>query len=593
VKEVERLPVEKWFDFEQGIKPEVESDMGWFIDWANRVPMDLRVKAVSKDLGTVFTSALQRDFTIAFEPDSKAVWGTILTVVGEIRSADYRATVVVEPPLVVCDGAGWMQEFSIVFPRRPGEYTCTIRFSSPAEKALRIEPAEIVLKAQVESDMITIAEASPITRDMESEFDSASGARPLMAGGQAYSPDVGQSAAKSGLLFGNVKPGKEYREKVNLYPTENIPLESIRMETNLELLAGLEIRPEFSVLDGALVAEMVLTAAEDCRLPEDSDLRGEISFLSSAGGAEIYPASVPVRITARRPLTVELLELPGSVAEKSSSIEESIFAFAPYLLVLLAGALVAFGTYRGVKRGGLRSPRVFGTLEIVSSMNGKTISYDLQKIGKRGSIMIGSSSNADIILSEPDVDDLHALLVPVVTKAGYMMFVRPLTQSKVFVNGNQYDQPRELNNGDFLAIGSAAFRYKCRSASREAIVEFRDGNSTKGVLMSWDIDEPAFEFLPKNAHSAKLVNFSEIKTISFLSKRSRLSLNRWSKKDLRHTGRLLEVVFEDGQMLEGYSAIQSNTWRKRFYLIPKETREIALILVERDSVQDVFDDSVV
>jgi hypothetical protein len=37
------------------------------------------------------------------------------------------------------------------------------------------------------------------------------------------------------------------------------------------------------------------------------------------------------------------------------------------------------------------------------------------------------------------------------------------------------------------------------------------------------------------------------------------------------------------------STIESNTWNKRFCLIPKETREIALILIERASVQHVFE----
>ncbi|RJP24644.1 MAG: VWA domain-containing protein [Candidatus Abyssobacteria bacterium SURF_5] len=598
-KQLEQLPDEKWFEFSPAIEPEVESDMEWFVGWANRNPMELRVEAVDADMGILFTSDLQRHLSVSFTPDSKAVWGTILMVTGEITDGASRTPVVIDPPVIVCDGAEWSQDLSILFPRKPGNYTCTIRFSSPAEKALRISPAEIVLKARIQPEMKTIASATNDFADTASEYDVPSRIRPLTTRGQMGSPetaeDFEQLAAEEGLLFESIKPGNRYTQRVHLYPTENVPVESIEMKTNLALPAGLGIQSAFSVVDGVLVADMVLAAADNCQLPEDCDLRGNVSFVSSVSRAEIFPASVPVRITTKeKGMPADILEPPPPVAKtRRFSIEKSFFALLPKVPIFLAVVLLVAGVLYTVKQVMFR-PRLFGSLERINNTNGAASHFDLQKIGKRGSIVIGKSENADITLTEPGVDELHALLVPMVTRAGNTMFVRPLSQSRVLVNRVQYAQPKEIVNGDFITIGSAVFVYKCRPVSREAIVEFLTGNCMRGTLISWDVDAPEFKFLPKDASSddeALVISFSEIKTISFLSKKSRFPFNRSGKANQRNRGRPLEVVLQDGQLLEGYGTIESNTWNKRFYLIPKETREIALILIERASVQHVFEQS--
>ena len=41
-------------------------------------------------------------------------------------------------------------------------------------------------------------------------------------------------------------------------------------------------------------------------------------------------------------------------------------------------------------------------------------------------------------------------------------------------------------------------------------------------------------------------------------------------------------------MLEGYIVGDADAWSKRFYLIPRERSEIALVLVEQSATQNIF-----
>jgi len=49
----------------------------------------------------------------------------------------------------------------------------------------------------------------------------------------------------------------------------------------------------------------------------------------------------------------------------------------------------------------------------------------------------------------------------------------------------------------------------------------------------------------------------------------------------------VEVFFKDGELLEGYMMTETGEWSKRFYVIPKNSDEVALILVERSAVESV------
>jgi hypothetical protein len=113
----------------------------------------------------------------------------------------------------------------------------------------------------------------------------------------------------------------------------------------------------------------------------------------------------------------------------------------------------------------------------------------------------------------------------------------------------------------------------------------------RGILVSWDIDSPDFEFLPKDAPSldAKIVvKFSSLKAVFFIRKASRFSGNRLFGNRAPAGGRPVEIIFEDGELLAGYMIGESSELSKRFYFVPKEPGEIGLVLIERSTVQHIF-----
>jgi hypothetical protein len=264
------------------------------------------------------------------------------------------------------------------------------------------------------------------------------------------------------------------------------------------------------------------------------------------------------------------------------------------VLLFAAACLLLFLLHLLLKRVGWGKTHLAGTLEIMENPKYPSAVFNLQKIGRRRgacSLLIGKDPDADIVIPDPALDDFHAEIAAIKTKAGPLVFLRPLEGNGVFVNGVEIDCQKEIHSGDLITLGKTPLTYKSQDMRRETLIHFFDGNCLRGTLLSWDIDASTFQFLPKGAPSADCsmsISFSEIRTVSFLNKKTRALLKWFSAGRDGLQGNSLEVIFKDGQLLEGYTMSDSNTWKKRFYLIPKKSEEIALILVERSAVQQIF-----
>lgn len=195
------------------------------------------------------------------------------------------------------------------------------------------------------------------------------------------------------------------------------------------------------------------------------------------------------------------------------------------------------------------------------------------------------------MISGGSVADWHAKITTARTDAGTVVFIQPLQHNQILVNEVVYTDRKEIGDKDILAIGGFIFLYRCPEIQRQTIVRFADGRSIRGILVSWDIDAPSFEFLPKDAPSLDarmIVEFPELKAVFFIRKTSRFSGDRFFRFEKPTGGRPVEVIFNDGELLEGYIVGEASEWSKRFYLIPKERGEVALVLVERSAAQNVF-----
>ncbi len=608
-----QLPDRDWFVFKSPIKTETESDVKWFVDWASRrCKMQLKVAFPTSDLGTVSTTSPEKVVSVRFEPESKAVWGTSFSVVAEaIDQNDKSRTVTIpaNPSVIVCSGATWDQKILITLPDRPGNYACKISFVLPSDKLLEITPPQALFNIRVERE-IKIAKRDIDSDGADREGNSSSGSGRETAFERKIRAQLiedlkqqrlEQGTPKEPVEFGPIYSGGEYMQSISLFMNRGIPLDSIHMKTSFELPDKLKLMPSFRISEGKLFVDLYLSAKDFVSTMDGWEVRGTVSFFANEEDVSITPRDIPARFYSK---SVEWRwgkqELPVSASseenkEAIAKVVATVKAFAIKAAKALAALVVLWLAYYLVRRYWFAWTQLVGTLEIVKNPLGrKRMYFNLRSLGKHkktNSLTIGSSRKADISLPHPSVADLHATITTMKTDSGIIVFVQPLRGKRVLVNNVAYVRQKEIGDQDKVAIGEFVFLYTRPELYRETIVCFSDGRAARGALVSWDIDAPGFEFLPQGAPSvnAKMViGFPELKTVSFVRKKVRFSFDRFLNGQNGHAGRGVEIIFKDGDLLEGRIVGDSGEWDKRFYVLPKDNEEVGLILVERSAIQNIF-----
>jgi len=610
-REAQRLPDRNWFMFEAPIEPEAESDLRWFVDWASRASMRLNAMPLTHDLGTLLAPDLEREVSVRFEPSTPSVRGSSFSVVAEVEDRSgraYRTTIPVAPSRIVCPGMPWEQTIRLILPDRGGEYTCKVSFVLPSEKLLAISPPQISLKAKVQPEIRTAetglsSTGARIDAALTAAYDEATregtAVEKVLAPGLRAELDkeARVSSRREGFVFGPIAARGRYQVCTALFPTRNIPLDSIQMEHSFKLPPGLEFQPTFRISEGTLLADLQLAAGESLKLSDGWEMEGTISFVSAEDDVGIYPSQIPVRFYGSVGLARwGKRELPESAAYER--IEHIMKSAKLYVIIAVKALLAIFAiwiVYRIVKRYGFASTELTGTLEVIKNPTDRRMKvFNLRRMGKlraTNSLVLGSSNKADIVLDHPSVADVHAKIMTTRTDAGVIVFVQPLRDNQIMVNDFGHTRRKEIGDKDILAIGDFVILYRCPEIFRETIVRFVDGRALRGVLVSWDIDAPSFEFLPKGAPSsdAKMViGFSELKAIFFLRRVGRFSGTGLIGSEHHASGQPAEIIFEDGELLEGYVVGEADEFSDRFYLIPRERSEFALVLVERSATQNIF-----
>lgn len=612
-----QLPDNGWFEFKAPIKSEVESDVKWFIDWASRrQKMQLKVAAPISDAGTVFTSNPEAELYVQFDPESKAVWGTSFSVVAELIDQNDKSRSVkipVNPAVVICSGTVWTQKILVKLPDKPGNYDVRLSFLLPSDKLLEITPPQALFKARVERET-EIADAQGASADDVISAAYREGAHKNSGRESSFERKMRtqlirdleqqrreQPSARENVEFGPIYGGSEYQRSIPLSMSRGIPLDTIHMRTNFQLPGSLKLTPSFRISEGKLFVDLSLNAKEFVTTTDGWEVRGSLSFFSSEEDVNITPTDIPARFYSKsvqwRWGKQELVV--AAEGKQGDDIVPGVVAFvksiAPRAGKALAVILVLCLVYYLTIRYWFASTHLVGTLEIVKNPMGRKRRYfNLYRLGKRkkaNSLTIGSSSKADIALPHASVADIHATITTASTDAGIIVFVRPCNGSRVLVNNVPYSRQKEIGDKDTLTIGDCVFVYTRPELYRKTVVCFADGRTIRGSLVSWDIDAPSFEFLPHGAPSvdAKMViSFSELKTVSFIRKNTRFSLDRFLNAGNGKGSRNVEIIFKDGDLIEGRIVGESGEWDKRFYLSPKDNEEVGLVLVERAAVQNIF-----
>lgn len=601
-----RMPDHNWFVFEKPIKTENDSsEMDWFVDWAKRNHMELQANVASKNLGVLTLPNVDKEFTVTFQPNSPGIWGTSFSVAAEVTDEErgnYSASIPIQPPVVVCDGKSWDQKFQIALPDRVGTYTCRISFVLPSDKLLEISPPQLVLQAKVQGQE---TEVDKQVASIEKIFDSNYQAtlRNRTSKDSAFARGIRgelinnyeRAMERDKLIFGPIVSGGQYRQSTTLKAGEDIPIDSISMKTNFKLPEGMELKPLFHWDNKKLVADMCLFV-DEAMMPEKGwEVKGSVSFLVENSKAKILPSAIPIRMYTRPDLASwgkrQLAMSPtyASFTKVAKAASKYVYAAAEVGGVLF----VLWLFYYLIKRYVFATTDLVGMIETVRNPTRQRIRYfNLQRLGKlkkKNSLTIGKSRKADIILPHPSVADIHAKIMTTKIDATVIIFIQPLNGNQIKVNNITYGRQKEISDCDKIVIGAFVFMYKRPEVYRETIVRFADGATLRGTLVSWDIDAPSFQFLPINAPSLNArmtIKFSELKTVSFVRKAERFSLDRLFGP-ARPMGYPVEVFFKDGDLLEGYMMGETGDWTKRFYVLPKDSEEVALMLVERTAIDSV------
>ena len=603
------LPDRNWFEFRAPIESEADSEIDWFIKWISRSKMHLGVELITlENLGTLLSPDLERELRVRFMPGSEAVNGTTFSVVAELTDQGggkpYSEAVPIFPHEIICRGSPWEETFRILFPTRPGKYLCRVSFVLPSDKLLVISPPQHSMRVKVQAEIRKLEkQIAKFDAAIAAAYEKSRLARDPTDRGLAVreraelARQARESQLRTSLIFGPIGARGQYEVTAPLTPTRNLPLESIDMEKSFKLPRGLELRPAYRIVKGKLLADLLLTASEELELRDGWEMQGTISFQSTEEGVGIHPSSIPVKFYTAKGATRwgrrELIANTG-YDRFTGVLSTALVYVLKGLQWLLAIIAIWFVLYL-VRRYGFGATELVGTLDIVRNPGDRKMKpINLRRMGKlraTNSLTVGSNSKADIVISGGSVAEWHAKITTARTGAGTVVFIQPLQHNQILVNEVVYTDRKEIGDKDILTIGEFVFLYRCPDVQRETIVRFADGRSIRGTLISWDIDAPSFAFLPKSAPSLDarmIIEFPELKAVFFIRKTSRFSSDGFFRFQKPTGGRPVEVIFNDGELLEGYMVGEASEWSKRFYLIPKERGEIALVLVERSAAQNVF-----
>mgnify|MGYP003339605596 CR=1 FL=1 len=114
-------------------------------------------------------------------------------------------------------------------------------------------------------------------------------------------------------------------------------------------------------------------------------------------------------------------------------------------VILIAVILISVKQFRSRKHAFSRVNAFLGYVEIVSAPD----HLAGQRFGVCDENTIGGGPDADIIIDDMSVNDIHALLY---AEAGEL-FIRPVDGSEVFLNGYQIKSAAPLKTKDIIGVG--------------------------------------------------------------------------------------------------------------------------------------------
>lgn len=621
-------PEREWFAYKAPLS-EVKNDvLEDFITWARRTTFRVAVKEENIELGSFENENVRQNVVLTFQPKNPGAAGLEIYVKARLRDPNDPSRgipVSLSPQQIVASGNEWQQQFQLAFAaEEPGQYTGELVFEPVSGPMLDIEPRRVAFTATVVGPKVAMIEPEkPPEEPRPTGILAEAKERGIIA---TEDRPPGMTRPDKPLSFGPLEPGKKDSKIITLYLNKEANSDSIVHDASIQLPEGINVDTQVFGRGTRLAAEITVSVDRDAAVAAElleSAYEGNMSFTSNEAGVEILPLYIPIRVAlntdrvrwgkkmlpetgvgrlrAKTMTFEELTEELGTTEEKPASPIVSALRDiysrlkSRYVLFPILGALVVLLVillYR------MRPPSELfvGELVVIKDPgDSKMKNVNLKRVGSlhgKDVLTIGSSPKADIRLQHASVAPIHCRIFARTVEDQAEISIQPAKGESFKVNDVERPEKTVLSDKDLLGIGDFILLFSRPEEQKEVVVHFRDGRTMRGTPVTWDIGSPSFELLrtdsaemEETAEEITVVHFADLKAVFFMqdSAGSRSSV----PQDRVKTEELLEVIFYDGETIEGHPLVDYSDVSGRFYLIPREMPNILSVLIERTSVKDI------
>jgi len=622
-------PGNEWFAYDAPLSETESKNIEDFVMWARRTTFRVAVKEQNIALGSFEDGNVNKTVMLTFEPRHPGAAGLEFFVSARLINRNdpgQKIQANITPQRVRSSGQMWKQQFQLAFEVDPGEYSGVISFQPIAGTALEIVPGAVSFKTAIIPPKLEPEE--PVAEEPKPKGLLADAQERGIIATEARPPGLTRPAKPLG--FGPLDPGKKESKIITLFLNKEADPKGITHDLSLELPPGIKVESKVFGKGTKLAAEIRISVDQEVQLPESFSLEtayeGSIRFKSDDPEVQVLPVYIPLRLTfshdrvrwgkkllpqtgvgqvkARR-MTFE--ELTDRLAKEERERKEGLGPVmtslrgtfsgptSRYVVIpLLAAVIIVIAVL--LYRMRPASEIFLGELVVIKDPTDSSMkNVNLKRIGSlhdKNVLTIGSSPKADIRFDHDSVSPIHCRITAKTTEQHTEIGIHPLKGQPVKVNEIEQTEKVPLSDKDLIGIGEFILLFSTPEAQKEIVARFLDGRTMRGTPVTWDIGMPSFELLRSDAAEAEetteeitIISFADLKAIFFLQEAAD------SKADIPaemvNREELIEVTFADGEKVEGYPLRDYSDAAGRFYIMPVEMPNIASILIERASVENL------
>jgi hypothetical protein len=511
------------------------------------------VEPVSIDLGTVSGPSATATVSLAFFPTRGDTSKGVIETGISARFRDnpsWKTLLEVKPAAFNCAGKPWKTDIKIqIDALQEGTVIGTLELKPPAGQVFFVEPSEIPITITVRQPQMAVAQ-------------------------------------KDRLEFGPIDPRRKYQETKSVLLKANRAANDvgIQAEADLVLPDGMTLTTNVEEHDDLRELLVTVTTNEEFHPKHSTTIAGAIHLSGAKQAVAFSKDSVEVRIEVMAS-DASSNKLSGVLPLLSKWFKKLA---PPTLIGVLAITVLALG-YRWLKsrpESALEGKLVLAHLKGGSVDRSKQRSVNLRAIGRsvgRDSLTVGSSKDSHVVLPHKSVSAHHCEIRVQLKEGNKRIFIEPIGRNSVIINLQKIQEPTPLSDRDLVEIGAYTLRYENPQPFKLIVVKYIDGRILKGTPATWDIESDGFGLLPRDALPGSteeiFIPFANLKAVYFVRDFDGQIGKKIVSPASQIRGVHMQIVFHDGEEMEGYTSEVYNPYSSRFYFFPADQSGNTISLV--------------